>query len=279
MFYITNKAKCTDDFFFRNHLKFLLLGSTSPTLSQLLKVCFYYPTGIFHCQRKVEEIISSIPIVYIFFFKDMKIPLENTHVTFDQGDTIGEILAYITLTPVFLMVMYTTLILLRRDYTTFYALGGQLLNLVFNKILKKLIDQPRPIHNHELSDSGMPSNHSQFIGYFVVYYSIQFLFNSHSKTLSVQYKYFYSFSLFILGALVCFSRYYLGYHTVDQVLVGAGVGTTVGILWSIIDIYFGNFIGDYLCSIPLIHFFGVRHFSPLEQYLLLRTNTSYKKHV
>ena len=201
----------------------------------------------------------------------MKIPLENTYVRFEKGDIIGEVLAYITLSPVFVMVMYTTLVILRRDYSTFYALGGQLLNLLLNKVLKKLIDEPRPSDNNDISDSGMPSNHSQFIGYFVVYYSIQFLFNTNgNKTLSVQYKYLYSFYLFVLGVLVCFSRLYLGYHTIDQVLVGVGVGTVVAILWSMIDIYFGNLLGDYICSIPFIHFFDVRNFSPMGQYLSIR---------
>lgn len=205
----------------------------------------------------------------------MKIPLENTYVRFNEGDIIGELLAYITLAPVFVMVMYATLIILRRDYSTFFALGGQLFNLLLNKILKKLIDEPRPLDSLDISDSGMPSNHSQFIGYFATFYILQFLFNS--KILSIQYRCLYSFFLVILATLVCYSRYYLEYHTIAQVLVGVAIGSSVGVLWSMIDIILGNVIGNYVCSIPLIHSLGVRHFSALEQYLSLRNIKLYKQ--
>lgn len=205
----------------------------------------------------------------------MRVPLENTYVRFEQGDLVGELLAYFTLTPVFIMVMYTTLVLLRRDYSTFYALGGQIVNLLLNKILKKLIDEPRPADNEDISDSGMPSNHSQFIGYFGTFYVLQFLLNS--KALSRPYRYLYSGFLVLLAALVCFSRHYLGYHTWPQIFVGAWVGSSLGLVLSSIDILLGNSIGALVCSIPIVRYFGVRHFSSLEQYLALRSDPSTKR--
>jgi membrane-associated phospholipid phosphatase len=67
----------------------------------------------------------------------------------------------------------------------------------------------------DLSDEGMPSNHSQFIAYFCTIYIIQFLFRC--KDLHIFFRILYTFYVFILGVLVCYSRYYLGCHHPEQV--------------------------------------------------------------
>jgi dolichyldiphosphatase len=50
----------------------------------------------------------------------------------------------VTLTPVFVMVMYATIILTRRDFQTCFICLGQLINVAINLVLKKIISQPRP---------------------------------------------------------------------------------------------------------------------------------------
>lgn len=197
----------------------------------------------------------------------MKETFYFTYVVYDEGDVVGLILALITLTPIYIMNFYTTLILLRRDFGTFFALAGQIACLALNVILKKILHQPRPA-DLGLIDSGMPSNHSQFMGYFAVFYSIQFLYNSPS--LSEHFRRIYALLLAALAILVCFSRIYLQYHTVDQVAIGFAVGAFCGIAWSIIDIYVGDAIGTMVCSIPMVKDLGVRHYSPLEEYLGIR---------
>lgn len=42
------------------------------------------------------------------------------------------------------------------------------MSVVFNKVLKKLINQPRPVGAF-MSGPGMPSAHSQFMGFFAAY--------------------------------------------------------------------------------------------------------------
>ena len=200
--------------------------------------------------------------------ESMKIPLDYTYVSYEEDDMVGFFLALVTLAPIYAMVMYTTLIIFRRDYFTCYTLGGQILNLLINKILKKLINQPRPELCEISSDSGMPSNHAQFISYLIIFYVFQLSFNS--KYLTTSYKMFYIFILISIGAIVCYSRVYLNYHTIDQVLVGCFIGALFGIIWALIDYLFGSKLGNIVCKIPLINFFNVVNYSPLYEYTKLR---------
>jgi dolichyldiphosphatase len=167
------------------------------------------------------------------------------------------------------MVMYTTLILFRRDWGSIYTLFGQMINLIINKILKKTIEQPRPDTNNEMSDSGMPSNHAQFIGYCCAFHIIQVLINSN-KYISAQYRILYSILLIFVALGVCLSRIYLEYHTFDQVVVGLFVGIIFGIIWAVIDIIYGTYIGTTICSMPIVKWLGFINYSPLEEYVSLR---------
>ena len=206
----------------------------------------------------------------------MKVALENTYVRYEDFDHLGKLLAYVTLTPVYIMAMYTTLLLFRRDYSTLFSFSGQMINLVLNKVLKKIFDQPRPGDNSDLSDSGMPSNHSQFMGYICTYYIIQFLFNS--PKLTVVYRLFYSLLLCTLCLAVCYSRHYLEYHTVDQIIVGALIGSSFGFFYALFDVLYGYKLGNLICSIPVIDYFGVRNFSPLEEYMKFRHVPNKRSH-
>mmetsp|Transcript_23998 Transcript_23998/g.44556 ORF Transcript_23998/g.44556 Transcript_23998/m.44556 type:complete len:84 (+) Transcript_23998:88-339(+) len=72
------------------------------------------------------------------------VPFDLTYVRYENHDMLGLQLAVITLAPIFIMVMYATIILIRRDFQTCFICVGQLSNVVLNLILKKLIAQPRP---------------------------------------------------------------------------------------------------------------------------------------
>jgi len=74
-------------------------------------------------------------------------PISLTHVLYEKNDFIGMILALSSLCPVFLIVAYTSVILARRDLIVAFTLIGQLLNEVFNTIIKNIIKQPRPESN------------------------------------------------------------------------------------------------------------------------------------
>lgn len=67
-----------------------------------------------------------------------------THVQYDPEDSFAKLLAIVTLSPIFLLCSYATIIIYRRELTFLNALIGQLGNEGLNWGLKRLIRQPRP---------------------------------------------------------------------------------------------------------------------------------------
>lgn len=74
----------------------------------------------------------------------MLVPFHLTYVRYHEDDLFGKVLALFTLSPVFIMVMYTTILVIRRDIQTAFIVLGQLINVGINLILKKIINDPRP---------------------------------------------------------------------------------------------------------------------------------------
>ncbi len=72
------------------------------------------------------------------------VPFSLTFVRYEEGDLLGKILALFTLSPVFIMVMYATILVVRRDIQTALITMGQLINVGLNLVLKKIINDPRP---------------------------------------------------------------------------------------------------------------------------------------
>ncbi|PIA15169.1 hypothetical protein COEREDRAFT_82157, partial [Coemansia reversa NRRL 1564] len=91
-----------------------------------------------------------------------------THFQYREGDKMGMALALASLFPIFLIVAETSIVFGRREAAGILLLLGQLLNEAFNLVLKLAIREDRP--NIQLGDGyGMPSSHSQFMGFFVFY--------------------------------------------------------------------------------------------------------------
>ncbi|KAJ2083920.1 hypothetical protein H4R24_000450 [Coemansia sp. RSA 988] len=154
-------------------------------------------------------------------------PFGLTYFQYREEDSIGMALALASLFPIFLIVAETSIVLGRREVAGILLLLGQLLNEAFNLALKLAIRDDRP--NARLGDGyGMPSSHSQFMGYFVLYMVV---YLERHITTNVIHKCITQLGAFILGISVAFSRVYLGYHTAWQVLVGAVVGIGFGVIW------------------------------------------------
>ena len=170
-----------------------------------------------------------------------------THVQYNANDKLGFLAAGLSLAPVFLIVAYVTATLARRDLYLFTGLVGQILNTILNVVIKRIIRQPRPILNHSIPDAvgfsphGMPSNHSQFVFFFVGFW-LPWIFtnrNNISRTRitsnggsgCVCYRYLAAFVIVVCAFAVLAARVYLNYHTIAQVGVGAVVGILVGSVW------------------------------------------------
>ena len=80
----------------------------------------------------------------------------------------------------------------------------------------------------ERIDYGMPSSHSQFMGFLMGMFP-----HILDLTIFSQLPKFLAYSMAIAGsALVSYSRLYLGYHDSRQVVVGFFMGLGLGSLWS-----------------------------------------------
>jgi dolichyldiphosphatase len=159
----------------------------------------------------------------------MRQPLSLLHVEYETGDSVGALLALISQTPIFVMVAYATLFVSRRDLATASLLTGQLLNEASNYALKHILAEPRPAGAPGFApEHGMPSNHSQFMGFLV---SAGALWALRRWRAGVIWRLAAVLGALVLATLVCASRLYLGYHDVRQVVAGAVVGVVSGIAW------------------------------------------------
>ncbi|EDL93313.1 dolichyl pyrophosphate phosphatase 1 (predicted), isoform CRA_d [Rattus norvegicus] len=105
-------------------------------------------------------------------------PVTLTHVEYPAGDLSGHLLAYLSLSPIFVIVGFVTLIIFKRELHTISFLGGLALNEGVNWLIKHVIQEPRPCggpHTAVGTKYGMPSSHSQFMWFFSVY-SFLFLY-------------------------------------------------------------------------------------------------------
>ncbi|KAJ9474669.1 Dolichyldiphosphatase [Pseudozyma hubeiensis] len=173
-----------------------------------------------------------------------------THVQYDPSDSLAKLMALITLSPIFLLCSYITIILLRRELTFINALIGQLACEGLNWALKRLIKQPRPT-GHLGAGYGMPSSHSQFLGFFAAFFLSHFYLNRpplvKPRTLiNTMRRFEHTLAMILIASisiLTCYSRHHLHYHTPLQIIVGLSLGLAFG------GVYY--YFTEYLSRKPL----------------------------
>jgi dolichyldiphosphatase len=70
--------------------------------------------------------------------------LSLTHVQFNSKDPVAYAMAYITLTPLALLVFYASVAVSRRELISLIMLLGQLTNELVNAVLKEYFQIKRP---------------------------------------------------------------------------------------------------------------------------------------
>lgn len=168
-------------------------------------------------------------------------PLTLTYVEYPKGDFIGKLLALASLSPFVVLIAFVTLIVFRRDLHTITFLLGLIFNEIVNIILKYIIQEPRPLHRNSRNISvpyGMPSSHSQFMWFFTIYVLcfviIRLRYSNSVYKYASYWKSFAVFSSLILTSIVSYSRIYLLYHTWNQILFGALIGSILAGIWFVI---------------------------------------------
>ena len=125
---------------------------------------------------------------------------------------------------------------------TIVFLIGQLGNEVFNYIIKHIVKEARPsmrdLNNIHVK-YGWPSSHAQFIWFFVSYLTLVINFRCHNRSTSHCFFNLWKLSMTTIlhctAGVVTYSRVYLGYHTVNQVIWGAAIGYIVSVIWFLLS--------------------------------------------
>lgn len=191
------------------------------------------------------------------------IPFDNTYILYDPNDIVSMICVHLTLFPIYTMVFYTAWFLITREIEPVIVVGGHLASEVLNKIVKLIVKQPRPdfhkdfgIGSYGLS-YGMPSAHSQFMGFFAAYYICMLIFKlNHLNTFK---KGLGAFILSSLTILVACSRVYLLYHTIPQVVAGVVLGIVIGLSYFVATSILRDIgLVDWVLLWPIVKFFYVK---------------------
>lgn len=196
-------------------------------------------------------------------------PLSITFIEYPEGDKLGLILAWFSMLPFIYIVSLCTLILFRRDIQTIMYLAGFSVSGVINHYLKITFKQQRPERTRDRVDfyeiHGMPSAHAQSFFYFMTYLALFIILKSQMpgspNIRSIRHRVFV-FLQFTAACLVAYSRVYLYYHTVAQVIVGGLLGTIFGCIWY----YFINY--QFIKYVPWI----IDHW--IAKYLMIRDYSS-----
>lgn len=182
-----------------------------------------------------------------------------THIQYRANDPLGLLMAVASLLPILMLVVYLTLIVSRRDLATIYITVGQIGTEIVNYVLKHWIKESRPIVKLH-KGYGMPSSHAQFMTYWAAIVSLWILYRLRFRVKI--FKFIIISIVYLTTIVVCYSRVYLQYHTVKQVLIGSVVGTLCGTMW-------------YLITVKILLPFKVINVSnPIMKYLYIRDTTN-----
>ncbi|KAH3903044.1 dolichyldiphosphatase SCDLUD_000654 [Saccharomycodes ludwigii] len=168
------------------------------------------------------------------------IPFDDTYVLYNPDDILSFLSCYLTLLPVFILVFYLSWFIVTRELEACILAGGHVLNDILNNIIKNIVKQPRP-HNllHDSfqtntilrSGYGMPSAHSQFMGFLSMYLILKLYCYWDTPKLN---KIIGSITIVITSLLVAASRVYLQYHSIEQVLMGLVLGASLASFYFIV---------------------------------------------
>ncbi|TKY52899.1 Lipid phosphate phosphatase gamma [Spatholobus suberectus] len=156
-----------------------------------------------------------------------------THVRYQKGDRMGHFLAWVSLVPVFISLGgFVSHFIFRRELQGMFFALGLIVSQFVNELIKTSVQQARPATCAllEMCDShGWPSSHCQYMFFFATYITLlsaRGLSFWHVRDNLVLHLLTWS-----LAVLTTYSRVYLGYHTVAQVLAGTALGTFLGAVW------------------------------------------------
>ena len=144
-------------------------------------------------------------------------------------------MVFLSMTPYPLIFSLCFLTLIIRTTRIAFVVIMLFIDYFSVEIMKYVLKEPRPnfVCNHEY---GNPSNHTCFYTGLVVWFVMEFLF--------LERKYRFNNTtllnaLFVFYPFIVYSRYYLGYHSLWQILVGFMLGVSIAVVYFILVITCG----------------------------------------
>ncbi|KAJ6498337.1 PAP2 superfamily-domain-containing protein [Mycena vulgaris] len=128
---------------------------------------------------------------------------------------------------------YAVLAVQTREYLIIMMWAGQLAGEALNLVLKHAVKQNRPSYS-AANGYGFPSSHSQYMGYFASFLMLHLYFRHRFATtgykiLDQAWRAVIYLALSAWALVVAYSRYYLRYHSIAQILWGFGIGAALGV--------------------------------------------------
>lgn len=179
--------------------------------------------------------------------------LQFTYIVYETGDSFGAFLGYMSLSIQFLAAALLISSLIVQSKFLLAITIGYFLDELVNFLLKIAIRQPRPI-NSPVTGYGFPSSHAQGAFFLLTIITITMLINLepfgkpiHSRKWHYENWWFFTLIIKVISwrvfeivailimatwaVFVAYSRYYLHYHTSEQVIVGCALGFSFGWLY------------------------------------------------
>ncbi|KAL0237409.1 hypothetical protein PCE1_000806 [Barthelona sp. PCE] len=175
----------------------------------------------------------------------MIVPFKLTYFVYDDGDFISFLACFGSIIPAFLFGAALYQGFLKFDLKYLRTAAILLLNTMLNGIIKDVLKGERVASSgRDLCVNegyGMPSDHAQFMFCWLAIFIYDLGTHRLAKS-SVSQKPFFAFmyhNLLYVGSIglslfVCYSRYYLGCHSVLQLFIGAIIGLLIGIVTIIV---------------------------------------------
>jgi membrane-associated phospholipid phosphatase len=187
----------------------------------------YQNSDILNSPVILKDIDCSIPCNFLVYFSS-SCPTRIINFSSPSGVDIFEIfMILLSLIPYPLVFILLILAGYFRTSRSIFILGLLFLENFIVVILKIIIQEPRPNYlcNNEY---GFPSNHSCFCTCILFWFLLEEFYTP--KILQIQYKILIIFFAMIYP-LILYSRYYLNYHSINQILGGLILGIFISIGW------------------------------------------------
>uniref|UniRef100_A0A8C7LZ68 Dolichyldiphosphatase n=1 Tax=Oncorhynchus mykiss TaxID=8022 RepID=A0A8C7LZ68_ONCMY len=185
-----------------------------------------------------------------------------THIEFPAGDLTGQMLAYTSLLPIAILVGFVTLIVFKRELHTVSNVTQILAPYGVTQLPAGSLNEDRTPHTTLTTEYGMPSSHSQFIWFFVVYFFLFLYLRMHqtnnARCVELLWRHILSITLLGVALSVSYSRVYLLYHTWSQVFYGGVAGSTIGVVWFFFTQEVLTPLFPKIAAWPISEFFLVR---------------------